>query len=124
MQLLRLGRAVAVAAEDLVGVDAAPEDLRGEIASEIDGAVRACLLRVRDDDLAEVVVALQGAECQHEDLDEVREVAVAVERLEVVGQRVVVALRDRAERVGPHRPLEMDVQLDLRERMLRRRHAP
>ncbi len=118
MQLAGLLGAVAVAGEDLVGVEPV-QDPRGEDRLDVDSSVVLRLACVRDDEVAEVLVVLECARREHEGLEEVGEVAELVARLQVVGQRVVVPLRDRAQRVRPHRPLEMDVQLDLR---IRRRH--
>ena len=118
VQLARLLGAVAVAAEDLVPVDAARDALgRAEDRLEVDGAVRRPPRRrsrrpsggSRRAVCSAFVVRIQTSM-------KWREVAEPVERLEVVGERVVVPLRDRAQRVGPHRPLEVDVQLDLRLR--------
>ena len=119
VQLARLLRPVAVAAEDLVPADPAPHALaRREDPLEVDRAVRGGLGRVVDDDLAEVLRRLQRVRGQDPDLDEVREVAEVVELGEpLLGlgrERVVVAPRDLEQRRRPHRPLEVDVQLDLR----------
>ena len=117
VQLARLHGAVAVAAEDLVPGDAPHHALgRREDCLEVDGPVRRGLGGVAGHDLAEVLRRAERIGGEDPDLDEVGEVAEPIERLEVVGQRIVVPLRDRAQRVGPHRPLEVDVQLDLRVR--------
>src|SRR5262249_45924906 len=75
---------------------------------------------VVDDDLPEVLGGAQRVRGQDPDLDEVLEVAVLVERGEpfdrVRGQLVVVAARDLEEGRRPDRPLEVDVELDLRVR--------
>ena len=100
VQLARLLGAVAVAAEDLVPVESPRDALgRAEDRLEVDRAVRGGLGGVVRHHLPEVGGGLQRVGREDPDLDEVREVAEAVERLEVVGQRVVVALRDRAQRV-------------------------
>ena len=119
--LARLVGAVAVAAEDLVPADAAPHALgRREDALDVDGAVLRRLGRVVDDDLPEVLARPQRVRREDPDLDEVREVAELVERAQLLDgrarKRVVVPSRDLEQRLGPHRPLEVDVQLDLRER--------
>jgi hypothetical protein len=111
--------AVAVTAEDLVPVDAPLRALcRREAPLEVDGAVAGCLLRVVDDDLPKVLVGLEREGGQDPHLDEVREVAVVVEQRQplrgVRGERVVVSPRDLEQRLGPHGPLEMDVELDFR----------
>jgi hypothetical protein len=76
------------------------------------------LRRVVDDHLPEVRLAAQAVRGQDPDLDEVVEVAEAVELAQpldrVRRQRLAVPLRDREQRLGPDRPLEVDVQLDLR----------
>ena len=119
VQLARLLRAVAIAAEDLVPVHPAPHALgRRENPFQVDGAVRSRLGRVLDDDLAEVLRGPERIRRQHPHLDEVREVAEVVELGEpffrVGRERVVVPARDLEERLRPHRPLEVDVQLDFR----------
>src|SRR6185369_2312523 len=54
----------------------------------------------------------------HEHVEEVREVSEVVEGLDLLlgpgRQRVVVPPRHLEQRLRPHRPLEVDVQLDLR----------
>ena len=115
MELARLLRAGADAVEDRLPGDAATDALGGaEDALEVDGAVRGRLLRVVDDHLPEVRLGAERVRRQHPDLDEVPEVPERVERLEVVGQRVVVAPGDLPQRVGADCALEVDVQLDLR----------
>ena len=58
VQLPRFARPVAVAGEDLVGVEATPE-ARREDRLEVDGAVRGGFGRIVDDDLAKVVVSTE-----------------------------------------------------------------
>ena len=121
VQLAGLVGAVAEAGEDLVPGDAAADALRrGEDPLDVDRAVRGRLRCVVDDDLAEVVGLLERVRGQDPDLDEVREVPELVELSEslhcVGGERVVVPPRDLEQRLRPHRPLEVDVQLDLRVR--------
>jgi hypothetical protein len=71
-------------------------------------------------DLAEVLVVLQRIRREDPDVAEVGEVAVVVELRDALfrvrGECVVVAAGDLEQGLRPHRPLEMDVQLDLRER--------
>ena len=98
--LVRLACAVAVAAEDLVRVEAAPEPRR-EDRLEVDGAVAGRLGRVVDDDLAEVVVMRQGAGRQLEDLDEVPEVAVPVELGQIASLFRPARYSDRAATCEP-----------------------
>ena len=85
VSLARLGGAVADAAEDDIAVEAAPEAER-ENRLQVDSAVPHGLRGVLDRDPPEVVLALERARCQHEDLDEVREVAVLVERMHGLGR--------------------------------------
>ena len=118
VQLARELGAAAVALEDRVPRDAAPRALdRREDRLEIDGTVPLRLGRVVDDDLAEVLLGPQAVGGQDPDLDEVVEVAKAVELAQaldgVCGQRLTVPLRDREQRLRLDRRLEMDVQLDL-----------
>ena len=97
VQFACLLSAVAVAAEDRVGVDACATSAAGdEDRLDVDGAVRPPPPpHSRHDDLAEVVrQCTSECDARIEDLDEMREVAVVELRLEVVGQRVVVPLRD------------------------------
>ena len=119
VQLPRLLGAVAIAGEHLVAVDPPPQAGR-EDPLQVDGAVARRLRRVVDHDLAEVVRSLKRRGREQPDLDEVREVAKLVEpgeALDCVGrQRVVVPPRDLEQRVRPHGPLEVDVELDLRVR--------
>ena len=119
MQLLGLVRAVAVAGEDLVPVHTARDALRRrEDPLDVDGPVRGRLRRVVDDHLPEVGGGLERVRGQDPDLDEVLEVPVLVERREALDgvrrQRVVVATRDLEQGRRPDRPLEVDVELDLR----------
>jgi hypothetical protein len=121
VQLPRLLRAVAVAVEDLVPADPAPHPLgRREDRLEVDGAVRGRLGRVVDDHLAEVLRCSQRIRRQDPDVDEVGEVTEVVQLREPLhglgGQRVVVPAGDLEQRRRPHRPLEVDVELDLRVR--------
>lgn len=118
MQLARLPRTIAVAAEDFVLVEPAPETRR-EDRLQVDRAMRHRLRCILDDDPAEVVVGLGGSHSELEDLDEVAEVPESVQVLQIVRQRVVVALRDLPQRLRAYRPLEVDVQLDLRVRHTR-----
>jgi hypothetical protein len=109
--------AVAVPAEDLVPVDASLRTLcRREDPLQVDGAVAGRLLRVVDDDLPKVLVGLEREGGQDPDLDEVGEVAVVVEQRQpldgVRGEGVIVSPRDLEQRLGPHGPLEVDVELD------------
>ena len=119
VQLPRLLRAVAVAGEDLVPVDTAPDTLgRREDPLDVDRAVRGGLRCVFNDDLAEVLRRSKRVCGQHPDLDEVREVAEVVQRCESflrIGREVVVVpAGDLQQGPRPHRPLQVDVQLDLR----------
>ena len=117
--LARLDGTVADAGEDHVAVEPSPEAER-EDRLQIDGAVMDGFGRVVDNDLPEVLLVLECARRQHEDLDEVGEVAVLVERAEAfdrIGrQGVAVASCDFEQRLRTHRPLEVDVELDLRVR--------
>ena len=80
VQLAGLLGAVAVAAEHLVPVDAAPGALdRREDRLDVDGPVPLRLGGVVDDDLAEVLLGAQAVRGQDPDLDEVGEVAEPVE---------------------------------------------
>jgi hypothetical protein len=121
VQLPRLLRSVAVAAEHLVPVDAAPYALGGrEDPLDVDGAVARRLGRVVDHHLPEVVSLPEGVRRQHPDLDEVLEVAEPVQRLQLLdgfaGEGVVVAPGDLEQRRRAHGRLEVDVELDLRVR--------
>ena len=71
---------------------------------------------VLDDDPAEVVGGPERVHPEHEDVDEVPEAREPLQALDALRQRVVVALRDLSQGLGAHRPLEVDVQLDLRVR--------
>ncbi len=100
--LARRVRAVADPSVDLVPGAAAPDAALGRAEDPLEVDAAACalgLLRIVDDDLSEVGGGPQRVRGQHPDLDEVREVAEAVERFEVVGQRIVVPLRDRSQRL-------------------------
>ena len=70
---------------------------------------------------------LQRGGDEEPDVDEVREVVEAKELPELVGrvggQGHIVPARDLEQRLGLHRALEVDVELDLRKRLLRRTHA-
>jgi hypothetical protein len=74
-------------------------------------------LRVVDDDLTEVLCRAEGVRREDPDLDEVVEVAEAVELSEplnrLCGELETVPLRDLEQPLGPNRGLEMDVKLDL-----------
>jgi hypothetical protein len=90
--------------------------------------VPARLLRVVGDDLPEVLRRSQAVRRQDPDLDEVVEVAEAVELAQPLdgrrGQREVVAASNFEQRLGPNRRLEVDVQLDLRKRRFRQKSEP
>jgi hypothetical protein len=110
---------VAVALEHLFPGAAAPHRLcRRKDGFDVHRSVRRRLARVLDDDPPEVVGAAQRLCRQHPDAHEVGEVAVLVE----LGQLVSVSRRhgnvvpacDLEQRRGLHRPLEVNVQLDLR----------
>ena len=121
VQLARRVGAVAEALVDLLPVAAAAHPLgRAEDPLEVDGAVRRRLGRVVDDDLAEVLGPLQRVRRQDPDLDEVAEVAEAVELrqpLDRVGRkRVVVPARDLQQRRRADGSFQVHVQLDLRVR--------
>src|SRR5262249_320581 len=88
---------------------------RREDSLEVHRAVRRRLGGVVAHDLAEVLPSLERVRGQDPDLDEVPEVAEAVEALEVVGERIVVALPNLPPRVRANGPLEVYVKLDLRE---------
>jgi hypothetical protein len=117
--LARFVGPVADAAEDEVAVESAPETER-EDRLQVDGAVLDSLLCVLDHDLPEVLGTFECARSEHEDLDEMREVAVLVQRPELVdrvdGQLIAVPARDLEQGLRPHRPLEVDVELDLWKR--------
>src|SRR5439155_21427358 len=119
VSLAGLVGSVADAAEDHVAVEAAPEAER-EDRLQVDGAVLDGLLRVLDHDLAKILGVLERGRGEHEDLDEVREVAVFVQRPKVLDrvdrQLIAVPPRDLQERLRTYRPLEVDVELDLRIR--------
>ena len=86
VQLPRGLRSGAHSLVDLLPGAPAPDAFRrAEDASEVDTAVRGGLGRVVDNHLVPVLLRLQGVGRQDPDLDEVGEVAEAVERLEVVG---------------------------------------
>src|SRR5581483_10846453 len=119
VQVLRLLRTVADALEDVLPGAAVPDALGGaEDPLEVDGAVPRRLGRVVDDHLPVVLFLLQRVRREDPDLDEVPEVGEPVELLQPFDrrrrQRVVVPPRDLEERVRADRPLEVDVQLDLR----------
>jgi hypothetical protein len=118
VQLPCLLGAVAVAAEDLVPTDPALDALgRREDRLEVHRAVGGRFRGVVDDDLAEVLLGAQGVRGQDPDLDEVCEVAEVVQLrqafLGVGRERIVVPAGDLEQRRRPHRPLEVDVELDL-----------
>ena len=83
------------------------------------------LLRVVDHDPPEVVSGAQAVRRQDPDLDEVLEVAEAVELAQALDrrrrQRQVVPARDLDQRLGAERRLEVDVQLDFREGRFRQK---
>ena len=119
VHLARLGDAVAEAFEDLLPGDSAADELeRGEDALDVDGALRGRLAGVVDRDPPEVVGRAQARGDHQPDVDEVRKVGEVEEVGEALrrvrGQLDAVLLRDRDQRVRAQRPLEVDVQLDLR----------
>ena len=119
MPLVGLDRAVGVPGEQLVPADAALDPLtRREDALQIDRAERGRLARVVDHDLAEVVARAQAVRGEDPHVDEVREVRELVQRLQALDgvrrQRLAVSPGDVQQRLRPDRPLEVDVQLDLR----------
>ena len=118
MQLAGLLGAVAVAGVEAIPVDAAPRALDGgEDRLHVHGAVGRGLLRVVDGDAAEVVGVPQHVRGHDPDLDEVREIAKAVELRELlraVGrEREPVPSCELEERVRPDGAFEVHVQLDL-----------
>ena len=109
-----LVRSVAVAGVDLIPVDAAARPLgRREDAFDVDRAVRGCLTRIVDDDLAEVPLALERIGREDPDLDEMPEVAEVIEGRELVlgidRQGVVVTASDLEQRRRAHRSFEVNV---------------
>ena len=117
--LARLLDAVAVAAEDLVQVDAAPCLLRrGEDALDVDAALLLRLERVLDRDPPEVVRGPQDGRRQQPGPDEVLEVAEAVELAQVLDrldrERNAIPAAEREQGLRADGALEVDVELDLR----------
>src|SRR4029453_18218652 len=120
VELAGLPRAVAVAAEHRLPVDTAACPLgRREDPFDVDGAVLGGFRGVVDHDLVEVVAALQRVRREDPALDEGREGPVLIElcgAADGVGRkRVVVTPRDLEQRVRPHGPLQVDVELDFRQ---------
>ena len=119
VRLARLLDAVAEAFVDRLPRHAAAHELeRREDAFDIDGAVLHGLAGVVDGDPPEVVGRAQARRHHQPHVDEVGEIG----EVELVGQplgrrrgeRDVVALGDRQQRLRAQRALEVNVQLDLR----------
>jgi hypothetical protein len=112
---------VAIAAEDVFPARTSPCGLGGrEAPLDVDGAASRGFGRVLNYDLAKILAGSEDLRGQVPDLEEVSKVAVAVEFAQLVDapsrQAHIIAPGDRQQRLWPNRPLEMNMQLDLRVR--------